>query len=786
MPVSSETSISGPYTPNGVTTSFAFDFKAASASEVVATDGDGNVISTALYSVTLDDDEGGTLTFGTAPEASDYSEIYVLSEPELTQPSDFDNAGPSFNPAALTRAIDRAAIRDLKLHRDIGRALKLPFGEAAVTFPGVADRANKYLSFLPDGSLFMASGTGADSGLRGDLGLDTGGEFSGFRQPDDGARLRDLYEKAIESLWAADFVGYDPTGAEDSTDALAAALVASALRGKTLHINGTPRVVSTLTVPALARIVFDGAPGNFDGQPPASYLIKDAACVGPALLISGQAAEVIGGGVVAEAGNSGDNIQITGHSVSCINVYSEGAGQHNWRIGKDTSGSPNANRFRLIGCAGFGAVANGLHIADNLTPDGAPNANAGAILGCMFQGNDGYGIYGGNSFSVSVRDTLVQSNAGRGIYLDRQAQGWIISGGDAEHNEGGSGNVGADLYIADTDLACTFTDSGDLVTSAGHGFVNNNPVRFGRVNTTTGINTTTTYYVINAAANTFQVSATKGGAAVALTGDGTGIVYFLTTHSTRGGHIIDGLHVGRAPYDGGHQTDPRWELGQGHGAASGLRPAAGEGSWTPALAGTVFTGALSYSTQTGRWTKNGRRVTASFDIILNNAALPTCTFQDAGDTVTRAAHGLANGTRVRFTTITTTTGISVDTIYFVVNAATDTFQVATTAGGAALPLTTDGSGTYTTLLMGNLRLANLPFTGLSGDGGSISPSLISYLVTPSSRPGLGGAMNGLFFDLYGYGATDTTQFVAVSATGQRSNFLTAGRLSGTITYITAD
>lgn len=220
MPVSSETSISGPFTPNGVTTSFAFDFKAASASEVVATDGDGNVISTALYSVTLDDDEGGTLTFGTAPEVSDYPEIYVLSEPELTQPSDFDNAGPSFNPAALTRAIDRAAIRDLKLNRDIGRALKLPFGEAAITFPGVADRANKYLSFLPDGSLLMSSGTGADSGLRDDIASSTGGAMVGL---DDGRDLQAYI--ADQGVYNAGINGVSASAtAADNLTALQAAI----------------------------------------------------------------------------------------------------------------------------------------------------------------------------------------------------------------------------------------------------------------------------------------------------------------------------------------------------------------------------------------------------------------------------------------------------------------------------------------------------------------------------------------------------------------------------------
>ena len=80
-----------------------------------------------------------------------------------------------------------------------------------------------------------------------------------------------------------------------------------------------------------------------------------------------------------------------------------------------------------------------------------------------------------------------------------------------------------------------------------------------------------------------------------------------------------------------------------------------------------------------------------------NTALTTalaCTFQDTGDTVTATAHGLSNGDEVSFATIVTTTGIVTRTIYYVVNATTDTFQVAATAGGAALPLTTNGSGTF--------------------------------------------------------------------------------------------
>jgi hypothetical protein len=72
----------------------------------------------------------------------------------------------------------------------------------------------------------------------------------------------------------------------------------------------------------------------------------------------------------------------------------------------------------------------------------------------------------------------------------------------------------------------------------------------------------------------------------------------------------------------------------------------------------------------------------------------SCTFTDVGDLVTATAHGLANDDTVIFETIVSTTGIVVDTTYWVVNKAANTFQVAATQGGAALALTTDGTGTY--------------------------------------------------------------------------------------------
>ena len=65
-------------------------------------------------------------------------------------------------------------------------------------------------------------------------------------------------------------------------------------------------------------------------------------------------------------------------------------------------------------------------------------------------------------------------------------------------------------------------------------------------------------------------------------------------------------------------------------------------------------------------------------------------------TVTATSHGLANGARVLFqTTGVLPGGISANTVYFVVNAATNTFQIAASSGGLALGTSGTQSGTHT-------------------------------------------------------------------------------------------
>jgi len=80
-------------------------------------------------------------------------------------------------------------------------------------------------------------------------------------------------------------------------------------------------------------------------------------------------------------------------------------------------------------------------------------------------------------------------------------------------------------YVVSTGMNVTLTDTGDVVgITTGHGIVNNDPVYLASITTTTGAVINTQYYAKAVAATTLQLSLTPGGAAVALTTNGTGVL----------------------------------------------------------------------------------------------------------------------------------------------------------------------------------------------------------------------------------------------------------------------
>jgi hypothetical protein len=69
----------------------------------------------------------------------------------------------------------------------------------------------------------------------------------------------------------------------------------------------------------------------------------------------------------------------------------------------------------------------------------------------------------------------------------------------------------------------------------------------------------------------------------------------------------------------------------------------------------------------------------------------------AGNTIQLANHGLANDDRILVQALAgaaVPAGLSLNTLYFVVGAAEDTFQLSTSSGGAAVDLTAAGAARF--------------------------------------------------------------------------------------------
>jgi hypothetical protein len=132
MPVNNTSALAGPFIPNGFTTIFPFAFNAALPTDVKVYDGSDNLLSSALYTVALYDGDGGTVTFGTAPTAAAYPELFIVLEPSYAQTADFTNAGPTYNPVQLTAALDALASRIIGLKGLVDRSVKVGLGETPV------------------------------------------------------------------------------------------------------------------------------------------------------------------------------------------------------------------------------------------------------------------------------------------------------------------------------------------------------------------------------------------------------------------------------------------------------------------------------------------------------------------------------------------------------------------------------------------------------------------------------------------------------------------------------
>ena len=205
-------------------------------------------------------------------------------------------------------------------------------------------------------------------------------------------------------------------------------------------------------------------------------------------------------------------------------------------------------------------------------------------------------------------------------------------------------NLQKTFSISDFTAALTLPlgtiNANDTITYANHGLLANDSVVFTSIaGVATGISLNTRYYVINPTTNTFQLSTSIGGSVFDITATSTGAAT-----------------MARAP------TQYLTSLNHGY------------------IAGDVV----------------------CFNV--TSAISEAVTFTASGSTVvlslaTNLPHGLNNNDTIQFVNnIATTTGISINTKYYVVNATASTFQVAATLNGTPLTLTNNGTGTMQRLV----------------------------------------------------------------------------------------
>ncbi len=130
MTVPSAVSKSGPYTGNGVTVSFAYQFRILDAShiQVVRTEGGVDTVLTTGFTVTGVGNANGNVVFAVAPTAA--QKITLIRNVPFVQQTDLENQG-AYYAQTIEDALDLGVMRDQQLQEQVGRSVKIPVGADA-------------------------------------------------------------------------------------------------------------------------------------------------------------------------------------------------------------------------------------------------------------------------------------------------------------------------------------------------------------------------------------------------------------------------------------------------------------------------------------------------------------------------------------------------------------------------------------------------------------------------------------------------------------------------------
>ena len=184
MTISSTVRIAGPFTGNGVTTTFPFAYKVFDAADVqvirltISTGVETTLTLVTDYNITLNGDQdsnpGGNIVLVT-PLLALYT-LTATSDIANLQPTDLTNQG-GFYPEVITDALDRATIQIQQLADMHDRTLMIPISDGALNMelPITSQRINTILGFdsagLPTVLVPQASSITGNTVIVGTLGV---------------------------------------------------------------------------------------------------------------------------------------------------------------------------------------------------------------------------------------------------------------------------------------------------------------------------------------------------------------------------------------------------------------------------------------------------------------------------------------------------------------------------------------------------------------------------------------------------------------------------------------
>jgi hypothetical protein len=337
------------------------------------------------------------------------------------------------------------------------------------------------------------------------------------------------------------------------------------------------------------------------------------------------------------------------------------------------------------------------------------------------------GPFAATSGSTTITVTDTAHGANTGDFVD-------ISGAVALSTQTYTVNTGTDYLTFTTALAA------------------NTPVNLFTTGTfPAGLTGSFTYYVINQSGATCQLATVPGGAAIDITTAGTGtqtlcVANGITAAVLNGTHQITKLtantytfvaSTAATAYDTGTggTVYAAYEIPSGPAitvplAGWGAGPW-GSGAWG---IGTASTDALRIWNQ-NNWGQNLVYGPVGGAIYYWNASIgvtpPVVTMTIASPAVVTCSttpQNLLDGTAIVFnTTGALPTGLTVGTVYYVINASGTTFNVSATAGGSAITTTGTQSGTHT------ISPRGIPISALAGAGSDYPLSQNFFMVSDASR-----------------------------------------------------